>query len=189
MIEDGVGFESYAVRRFRAVSILRMPDLSPVRDVLTDLSPQCHGQRLNAPADAQDGKLPVVSQLRDEQFRQIALSIDAPQTSRRFLARIERVEISPSTEQQAVNTVQRVDNRLHIAQRRDDDRHSPSLPDRLVVALAQLAVLFTVIARNANDRPACSLRKRLIGRRSKLRLPVEAVCHHLIRQRLPVSRA
>ena len=44
-------------------------------------------KRLYAAADAEDGNLAVVGQLRDEQLWQVALSIDMVELWQRFLAR------------------------------------------------------------------------------------------------------
>ena len=64
---------------FGAAGILGVLDLGNIRDVLVHLSAQGNRQSLYAPTYAQYGNLAVVGQPRDQQFRQVALSIDAPQ--------------------------------------------------------------------------------------------------------------
>ena len=63
---------------FRTVSILRVLDFCDVADVLSHLAAQCNGQCLDATTNAEDGNLPVVGQLGNQQFRNVALAVDAP---------------------------------------------------------------------------------------------------------------
>ena len=68
-----------------ATRVLRMLEIPPPfgrgeGEALRHVATQGHGECLYATADAKYGNLTVIGQLGDEQFRQVALAIDASKT-------------------------------------------------------------------------------------------------------------
>ena len=127
------------------------------------MAAQHHGQRLDATTDAEDGQLPIVGQLGDEQLGKVALLVDGAQQRTGLFASIVRVVVGTTAEDESVEVFQGVDDDAGIAQGRNDDRYTTSAHDRLVVALGELAGEFTIVARNANDGFAWSFWKGSIG--------------------------
>ena len=110
----------------RTVGILRVLDGS-LADVLKNFAAQGHSDGLYAATDAEDGNLPIVGQPGDEQFRQVALAVDAMQGGDWLFAGIQRVIVGTATEQQTVDMLQRVDDAVVISDWGDDDRHTTCL--------------------------------------------------------------
>ena len=75
--QNRVGLDGDRVCGFRTIGILRVLHGGRVADILRHLSTQGDGQRLDTSADTQHRDLTVIGQTRDQQFRQIALFVDA----------------------------------------------------------------------------------------------------------------
>ena len=124
-----------------AVGILRMFDISHLRshvsthlrEILRHLAPQGHGERLDATADAQHRNLTVIGQTGDQEFCVVALLVDAMQQGRRLLASPEGIEIAATTEDQAVDTLQGVDDDVTVCLGGDDDGHAASRHNGIVI--------------------------------------------------------
>ena len=161
-IEDGVFHKFHAVRLLRTVSLLRVFDICLDTDVLSHLAAKGNSQCLDTTADAQDRYLTVVGQTGDHQFGQVALLVDATQTGRRLITAEEGVDVTATAEDQCIDTVKGVDQRVGILHRRDNHRHTTSSHHRLVVALTQFTGDILKIARDTNDRLILCLRKTRI---------------------------
>ena len=85
--------------------------------------------------------------------------------------------------------LQRIDDYIGITQRRNDDGYATGTLYRLVVALGQLTGLFTIVTRDTYNGFVLCFWKGSIGRRNKLRLPIETVSHCIMPQNLRECRA
>jgi hypothetical protein len=94
-----------------------------------------HGKSLDATADAQHRYLAVVGKTCDEKFGKVALGIDGMEMGRWLLTAIQRIIVASATENQTVDAVEGVDNRLLVAEGRDDKRCAACLHHLLVIGL------------------------------------------------------
>ena len=152
------------------------------REVLCDLSFQCHGQCLYATADSQQGNLPVEGKAGDEQLRQITHGIDMTQLRRWLFASPERVVVGAAAEQQAVDVVECVDDAVgaageqqtvylvqgaednhFIGNRRDDERSTACIHNLLIVPLAECRILAREVGSQSDDRSHRFSYKCLVG--------------------------
>ena len=112
----------------RAVGVLRVLH-SGQRKVLADLAAQGDSQCLDAAANAEDGQLTVIGQTGDEQFRQVALLVDGMQSRDRLLTGVERVDVTPSAEDECIQVVERVHEHGLVGHGGDDDGYSAGSDD------------------------------------------------------------
>ena len=154
----------HGVRGFPTVGILTVLDerlfapiavgmpLHGLEDILIHLAVESHDQCLYASAYTQHGHLTVVSQASGKQFGLVACGVDAMQSWRGFLAGPQRVEVATSCQHQSVDLVERVDDGVLVVHRRYDDRHSPRLNHRQIIAVAKPCVAIDKIARQPDER-------------------------------------
>ena len=116
------------------ISHLRSPVSTHLREILRHLASQGHGEGLDATADAQHRNLTVIGQTGDQEFCVVALLVDAMQQGRRLLASPEGIEIAATTEDQAVDTLQGVDDDVTVCLWGDDDGHAASRHNGIIIA-------------------------------------------------------
>ena len=152
-----------------AISILRVLDegLSLFNlqqgEILGDLAAQGCGQHLDASADAEDGDLTVEGQTGDEQFGEVALTVDAVEQGRGFFACPEGIDIAATTEQESVDAAQAVDDDIGIGDGGDDEGHTACGDNAVVIAATQAQLSVLEVTRDAYDGAHLSLRKAHIG--------------------------
>ena len=184
--QAAVGFDAHAVRRLRAVAVLRVLDAAALGNVLRNVSVECHRERLHSAADAENGNLAVVGQARDEQLGQVASRIDAAELRSGFLARPQRVVVGAAAEQQSVELLQHTDNHVLIGHGRNDDGRAASPHHLFVVGVAQGGVFASVVGRDANQRTRLGFRKSGVNR-LKMRWQVEFLHYFSFSFSIPMS--
>ena len=145
------------MRGFRTIRILRMFQASHITDILRHLTTKSHRQCLNTATDSQHRYLTVVSQTSRHQLRQIPLLIDPMKLRRRLFSNPQRIDITATAQDQSVNTLQCVNDRICVGHRRNHHRYTPSRHDRLVIAFSQLTGQILIITRDAYYRPVFRL--------------------------------
>ena len=110
-----------------------------------------HGQRLDATADAEDRKLTVIGQTRDEQFGEVALGIDSAKQRGGLLTSPVGVVVATATQDEGINARQRVQDDILIGNGGNDQGYTACGHHGFVVALGQFTRQFSVIARDADD--------------------------------------
>ena len=120
-------------------------------DVLPDFAVESNCHHLDAATDAQDRYLPMESFASEEEFLFIAFRADRMQLWQRFLAQKKRIDVASSREDNAVEGLQKCDERFFVVVRRNGNWGTSGLEDREIVALSQFAALLSEVAGDAYE--------------------------------------
>ena len=149
--------DGHAVGGFRAIGILRMLHRSLGADILHHATPQCHSECLDTTTDAKYRNLTVIGQTRDQQFWQVALLIDAMQQRRRLLTSPKGIEVSATTENQGIDTIEGIQDGIGICDWGDNQWHTSGSKNRLIIAFPEFTGQVVVVASDAYNGLAASL--------------------------------
>ena len=107
-----------------AASLVEECFMFNLRQVLRHMTAEGHGQRLDATADAEDRKLTVIGQTRDEQFGEVALGIDSAKQRGGLLTSPVGVVVATATQDEGINARQRVQDGILIGNRGNDQGYT-----------------------------------------------------------------
>ena len=180
LIEQRVFLDVYRMGHLATGCLLRMLRDGLLVDILPHTAAKGHRQGLDTATDAEDGHLTVVSHLGEHQFGQIALRIDVVQPVRRLLTAIEGVEVAATAQDEGVDMIEGVDERVCIGHRGDDNGNASCGHHRFIISLAQLTGQVFVVASDADDWLALCGRILCINV-AQMGLQIESVCHSVYR--------